>query len=213
MHDQVETIFHEFGHLMHHTFSGGRSWMGLGEVERDFVEAPSQIFEEWAWDYEVLKRFAQHHETGEVIPEDLVKRMRASQEFGIGYSTGYQLYYAAMVLNFYRVDPARLDMDDENKRLMEKMTPFKHIAGTNRYMQIDQVVGYPASYYTYMWSLVLAKDLFSPFEKNGLLNKEWTLRYRDMILAPGGAKPAADLVADFLGRKWSYKAFERYLKN
>ena len=77
---------------------------------------------------------------------------------------------------------AKLDMDELSKKLMEKYTPYRFVEGTNRYMQLTQVVGYPASYYTYMWSLVLAKDLFSPFQKHGLLNKEWTLRYRDKVL-------------------------------
>jgi thimet oligopeptidase len=212
-HEDVTTMFHEFGHLMHYVFKGQRAWMALGEVERDFVEAPSQIFEEWAWDYEVLQRFAKHHETGAVIPEDLVERMKRADRFGRGTQTTYQMYYAAMVLEFYRTDPAKLDMDALNKQLMEKYTPFAHVEGTNRYMQITQVVGYPASYYTYMWSLVLAKDLFSPFAKHGLLSKEWTTRYRDKVLAPGGSKDAAQLIEDFLGRPWSYAAFETWLKS
>jgi thimet oligopeptidase len=211
-HDDVETMFHEFGHLMHHTFKGSRSWMMLGSVERDFVEAPSQIFEEWAWDYDVLERFAKHHTTGAVIPVELVDRMKKADEFGVGFTTQYQMYYAAMVLSFYRIPPDKLDMAVENKRLMEKYTPFEHVEGTNRHLQFGHLAGYPASYYTYMWSLVLAKDLFSPFEKHGLLDKEWTLRYRDKVLAPGGSKDAAELVKDFLGRPGSYKAFEKWLK-
>ncbi|RMH40550.1 MAG: peptidase M3 [Deltaproteobacteria bacterium] len=210
--DDVETMFHEFGHLMHHIFKGQREWMTLGEVERDFVEAPSQIFEEWARNYEVLSRFAKNPDTGETIPKELVDRMNKADEFGRGISTVYQMYYAAMVLEFYRRDPDKLDMDALNRELMEKYTPFAYVPGTNRYMQIGQIVGYPASYYTYMWSLVLAKDLFSPFAKHGLLNKEWTHRYRDRVLAPGGSKDAAELIRDFLGRPWNYKAFERWLK-
>ncbi len=210
-HGDVETMFHEFGHLMHHIFKGQRQWMLLGEVERDFVEAPSQMFEEWAWDYETLKLFAKHHSTGEVIPKELVERMHRGRKFGVGTFVTYQMYYASMVLEFYRRDPAKLDMLALVKKLQDKYTQFDYVDGTTRHTQFGHLRNYPASYYTYMWSLVLAKDLLSPFKKHGLMNKEWTRRYRDKVLAPGGEKDAADLVADFLGRPFNFKAFEKFV--
>lgn len=212
-HGDVVTMFHEFGHLMHHIFGGHQKWYDQSGVatEWDFVEAPSQMFEEWAWDHGILSTFAKHHETGEAIPKDLVDRMRRADKFGLGVATVQQMFYAAVSLNFHTADPATLDMRAEVKRLQDKYTPFEYIDGTLFHANFGHLNGYSAIYYTYMWSLVIAKDLLTPFEKNGLMNTEWTYAYRDKILAAGGTKDAADLVEDFLGREYSFKAFEKYL--
>jgi thimet oligopeptidase len=213
-HHDVETMFHEFGHLMHHVFGGQQHWAPYSGVatERDFVEAPSQMFEEWAWSYETLKLFARHHETGVVIPEDLVRRMQRSRSLMRGVEVRQQMFYAAVSLRFHQLDPATLDLDQEVRRLQASVTPFAYVEGTAMHANFGHLEGYSAMYYTYMWSQVLARDLLSPFAKHGLLNKEWTYRYRDRILAPGGSKDAADLVRDFLGRDYSYTAFEQWLK-
>jgi len=107
-HDDVVTMFHEFGHLMHHVLGGHQRWITQSGVttEWDFVEAPSQMFEEWAWSYETLARFARHHETGEVIPKSLVEKMRRADKFGLGTTTVQQLFYAAISLGFHRSDAA-----------------------------------------------------------------------------------------------------------
>ena len=97
------------------------------------------------------------------------------------------------------------------KKLQAKYTPFPYVEGTSFHTNFGHLNGYSALYYTYMWSLVIAKDLLTPFHKNGLMNSEWTYKYRDSLLAPGGTKDAADLVADFLGREYNFKAFEAYL--
>jgi len=212
-HDDVVTMFHEFGHLMHHVLGGQQRWIEQSGVatEWDFVEAPSQMFEEWAWSHDTLRRFARHHETGAVIPEELVQRMRKADKFGIGLQTVQQMFYASVSLRFHTLDPAGLDMPHEVRRLQEKYTPFKFVEGTSFHTNFGHLNGYSALYYTYMWSLVIAKDLLTPFHKNGLMNPEWTSKYRDAILARGGTKDAADLVKDFLGREFSFKAFEDYL--
>ena len=98
-----------------------------------------------------------------------------------------------------------------DKRLQDKYTPFAYVDGTHFHTTFGHLVGYSAMYYTYMWSLVIAKDLLTPFAKNGLLDPSATAAYRDKILAPGGTKDAADLVKDFLGRPYSFAAFEKYL--
>jgi thimet oligopeptidase len=212
-HGDVETMFHEFGHLMHHVFGGHQKWVSQSGVatEWDFVEAPSQMFEEWAWSHETLARFAKHHESGEVIPKPLVERMRKAQKFGVGLFALQQMFYASISLGFHTADPSKLDMGAEVDRLQKQYTPFPPVAGTSFHTSFGHLTGYSAIYYTYMWSLVIAKDLLTPFKKNGLMNAEWTAKYRDTILAPGGTKDAADLVETFLGREFNYAAFEDYL--
>ncbi|HET9989678.1 MAG TPA: M3 family metallopeptidase, partial [Kofleriaceae bacterium] len=211
-HDDVVTMFHEFGHLMHHILAGKHHWQRIAgtSVEQDFVEAPSQMFEEWAWSYETLKLFAKNAQ-GQVIPEELVARMRKARTFGLGTATLQQMLYAALSLELHRADPAKVDPLALTKKLQAQYTPFAYVEGTHFYDSFGHLVGYSSMYYTYMWSLVIAKDLLTPFEKSTLMATDVTTRYRDTILAPGGAKDAADLVKDFLGRPYNFKAFEKYL--
>jgi thimet oligopeptidase len=180
-------------------------------TEADFVEAPSQMFEEWGWSHETLSRFARHYQTGEVIPKELVAKMRRAEKFGLGTQTAQQMFYAAISLGFHQADPAKLDQLAMVKAQQKKYTPFGYVEGTRFHTSFGHLVGYSSMYYTYMWSLVIAKDLLTPFEKPGLLATSVTHRYRDAILAAGGTKDAADLVKDFLGRKYDFKAFERFL--
>ncbi|HTR53840.1 MAG TPA: M3 family metallopeptidase [Kofleriaceae bacterium] len=212
-HDDVVTMFHEFGHLMHHVLGGHQAWITQSGVatEWDFVEAPSQMFEEWAWSYETLSRFARHHATGEVIPKELVDKMRRADKFGLGTATVQQIFYAAISLVFHRTDPDRLDQLAEVKRLQAKYTPFGYVDGTKFHAAFGHLVGYSAMYYTYQWSLVIAKDLLTPFSTRGLMAKDVTFAYRDRVLVPGGSRDAADLVRSFLGREYDFSAYEKYL--
>jgi thimet oligopeptidase len=211
-HDDVVTMFHEFGHLMHHVLGGHHEFIRQTGVatEQDFVEAPSQMFEEWAWNHETLKRFAKNA-AGDIIPKDLVDRMRKADTFGLGTQTVQQMFYAAISLRFHTADPATLEPLALVKELQKKYTPFAYVDGTAFHTSFGHLMGYSAVYYTYMWSLVIAKDLLTPFEKTGLMDTRTTYAYRDKILVPGGAKDAAVLVHDFLGRDYDFKAFERYL--
>jgi thimet oligopeptidase len=212
-HDDVVTMFHEFGHLMHHVLGGNQRWITQSGVatEWDFVEAPSQMFEEWAWRHDTLARFARHQTTGEVIDEALVEKMRKADKFGLGTATVQQIFYAAISLGFHRADPDALDQLGEVQTLQKRYTPFKYVPGTRFHASFGHLVGYSAMYYTYQWSLVIAKDLLTPFEDNGLMAKNVTLAYRDKVLAAGGTRDAADLVRDFLGRDYDFAAYERYL--
>jgi len=212
-HDDVVTMFHEFGHLMHHILGGHQRWITQSGVatEWDFVEAPSQMFEEWAWSYDTLARFARHHETGEVIPPELVDKMRAADKFGLGTATVQQIFYAAISLTFHRSNPDALDQLAEVQRLQKQYTPFAYVPGTRFHASFGHLVGYSAMYYTYQWSLVIAKDLLTPFQKHGLMATDVTFAYRDKVLAPGGSRDAADLVRDFLGRDYDFKAYEQFL--
>lgn len=212
-HSDVRTFFHEFGHLLHHVLGGHTRWAAHAGVatEWDFVEAPSQMLEEWVWDPAVLARFARHVETGAPIPADLVQRMKAADEYGKGLMVRQQMFYAATSLELHRRDPRGLDTTAVVAELQERYTPFRHVPGTYFHESFGHLDGYSAIYYTYMWSLVIAKDLFGPFRKAGLLDAAVARRYRDAILAPGGSRPAAELVERFLGRPHAFDAFAAWL--
>ncbi len=212
LHDQVTTLFHEFGHLLHHLFASRQKFLAFGGIatEWDFVEVPSQMYEEWAWDHGVLQRFARHHETGEPIPAELVERMRAADEYGKGIGVMQQMLYALLSLTYYDRDPATLDTTQVIRDLKAQLLPFPHEEGTHLQANFGHLHGYSAIYYTYMWSLVIAKDLFSRFGDD-LLDRETAARYRETVLAPGGSKDAAELVRDFLGRDYEFAAYERWL--
>ena len=131
-HAEVVTFFHEFGHLLHHLLGGRTRWAGVSGVrtEWDFVEAPSQMLEEWCWDPAVLAGFARHHQTGAPIPPELVLRMRAADEFGKGLRVRQQMYYAAVSLAFHGADPRSLDTTSVMARLQESLTPFRYVPET-----------------------------------------------------------------------------------
>jgi thimet oligopeptidase len=209
-HDHVVTLFHEFGHLLHHVLAGSGEWTRFAGVatEWDFVEAPSQMLEEWAWDADVLRTFATNA-SGEPIPADLVERMRAADDFGKGYQARTQMFYAAMSYWFHTDRPA--DLTAAMQELQARYSPFAYIDGTHMFASFGHLSGYSSAYYTYMWSLVIAKDLFSAFDPDDLFAPDVAGRYRDRVLAPGGTKDAADLVADFLGRPYTFDAYAAWL--
>ncbi|ABL84108.1 MULTISPECIES: M3 family metallopeptidase [unclassified Nocardioides] len=209
-HDHVVTLFHEFGHLVHHVLGGHGGWTRFSGVatEWDFVEAPSQLLEEWAWDPEVLRTFAADAD-GEPIPEDLVERMRAADEFGKGYHARTQMFYAAMSYWFHTSRPD--DLTAAMRELQERYSPFPYIDGTHMFASFGHLGGYSSAYYTYMWSLVIAKDLFSAFDPADLFDPVVAGRYRDRVLALGGSRDAADLVTDFLGRPYTFDAYAAWL--
>jgi thimet oligopeptidase len=212
-HDSVKTFFHEFGHLLHHVLGGHTRWVGLSGVatEWDFVEAPSQMLEEWVWDVPTLQTFARHYQTGAPIPAELVARAKAADEYGKGLWVRQQMFYAATSLEFHVRDPRGLDTTKLMAELQDRYTPFKYVEGTYFHESFGHLDGYSALYYTYMWSLVIAKDLFSVFQHEGLLNPAAALRYRRAVLEPGGSKPAAELVRDFLGRQYDFRAYQEWL--
>ena len=212
-HGEVVTFFHEFGHLLHHLLGGRTRWAGISGVrtEWDFVEVPSQMLEEWCWDASVLSGFARHHQSGAPLPADLVARMRAADEFGKGLRVRQQMYYAAVSLAFHGADPRSLDTTALMARLQEALTPFRYVPETYFHESFGHLEGYSAIYYTYMWSLVIAKDLFGAFRREGLMNAATAIRYRKSVLEPGGGAKAADLVRDFLGREYDFRAYEQWL--
>jgi len=207
-HSQVVTFLHEFGHLIHWMFAGHQEWSNISGIatEWDFVEAPSQMLQEWVWDYETISRFAKNSD-GEVMPEELLNKMIAARDFGLGMGTRRQLSFAAMSLNIYNQDPANVDLDELIPRMISEYTNFESIPGTHFYTAFGHLNGYSAIYYTYQWSLAIATDMFTRFEEQGLRNIEVAGAYRDIVLGSGGSKPAAELVTEFLGRDISFKPY------
>ena len=211
-HSQVETFLHEFGHLLHSLIGGHQPWSGLSGIatERDFVEAPSQLLEQWVWDYDSLQRFA-INANGKAIPKSLVDKMVAARDFGVGTHIRNQMFYAALSLNYYSIAPESLDLKQILIQLQNQYSPFDYMEDTHFFANFGHLFGYSARYYTYMWSEVIAADLFSEFEQQGLMNKTLAKRYRDQVLAPGGSQDAAKLVENFLGRPFNYQAFNEQL--
>lgn len=211
-HVEVATLFHEFGHLLHQVLAGHGRWSGSSGIstEWDFVEAPSQLLEEWTRDAATLARFAAHHETGEPIPAGLVERLRAAEEFGKGLWVAQQMFYAALSLELHRRDPAGLDPTEVERETQRAHSRYRYVEGTHLHLSFGHLVGYSATYYTYLWSLVIAKDLLTGFDAD-LLAPAPARRYRDAVLVPGGSAPAATLVRDFLGRDYGFDAFRAWL--
>ena len=210
-HDHVVTLFHEFGHLVHHVLGGHVGWTRFAGVatEWDFVEAPSQMLEEWAWDADILQTFATDA-SGDPIPADLVDRMRAADDFGKGLQARQQMFYASVSYWFHTERPA--DLTAKQLELQERYSPYRYVEGTHFFANFGHLGGYSSAYYTYMWSQVIAKDLFSAFDPDDLFDPEVAGRYRDRVLAPGGSRDAADLVADFLGRPYTFDAYAAWLE-
>jgi thimet oligopeptidase len=213
-HGQVETFLHEFGHLLHNMFASTQKWSPVAgmSMERDFVEAPSQMLEEWIWDYDTLSQFALNKQ-GETIPRSLVDKMVSARDLGRAIGTATQIYYANLSLNFYNRDPQSFDLDGLMRELEARYAAYPHVPGTYFYANFGHLNGYSSNYYTYQWSLAIATDLFSRFEKDGLRNSETADDFRRKILQAAGSKPASEFVADFLGREFNTDAYIRALQN
>jgi len=214
-HDEVRTLFHEFGHIVHRLVGGHRTWYGMSSahLERDFVEAPSQMLEEWIWDPATLASFATHYQTSEPIPARLVTQMRRASEFGQGLDVRGQMVFARVSLSLHDRDPKRVNATALFKEIHNRYLPYSHVDGTYRELGFTHLAnpGYASAYYTYMWSLVIAKDLLTGFDKSNLSAPGAARRYRDAVFAPGSSKPAAALVRDFLGRPFNANAWEEWL--
>ncbi len=211
---EVETLFHEFGHLLHAMFMGHGRWIKNTDdgIEWDFIEAPSQMLEEWIRDPETLRRFAHHHETGEPVPAEFVAKLKRADSVSRALDVQRQLVLASLSFEYYRGDPAGVDTTKTLEAVFRRFPLVPFHPGTHFQCNFGHLNGYSAIYYTYMWSLVIAKDLFSKFQEGGtILDPKVARRYRETILAPGSRKPAAELIEDFLGRPLSFDAFENWL--
>ena len=204
-HDEVETLFHEFGHVLHGVLSrADYNPQGGTNVKRDFVEAPSQMFEEWARRAESIALLRRSCKDCPVLGPDLIRRLDDARKYGMGLKYSRQHLYAAFDMALAGQAPA--DVLATWIR-MESETPLGHVAGTQFPGNFTHIAGgYAAGYYGYMWSEVLALDMLSAFGSN-VMNPKVGHRFRDVILANGGQVPPQALVKTFLGREPSNKAF------
>ena len=204
-HSEVETLLHEFGHVLHGVLSDTEYNQHSGtSVERDFVEAPSQMYEEWAARMESLALMRHHCPQCPALDPSLVGRLRAARKFGAGIDYGRQLLYAAFDMALSSENPGS---SLEVWRRMEGATPMGFVDGTAFPGTFEHIAsGYAAGYYGYMWAKVIALDLISAFGDD-LMNEKTGRRFREMILSRGSEQPARELVEQFLGRAVSSEAF------
>lgn len=203
--DNVETMFHEFGHALH-SFFRKVHYNATSRVEQDFVELPSQINEHWAFEPEVMKVYAKHYKTGETIPESLLKKIDESSKYGQGFATT-ELLAAALVdmdLHTLTAVPGKkfnvMDFEDQQLKARHiparikprySVTNFSHIMG-----------GYAAGYYSYIWSEVLDTDAFEAFKESGdIFNPEIAQKFKDYVLTPGSIDDGMTMYKNFRGRE------------
>ena len=211
-HSDVETFLHEFGHLLHGIFGGqNQRWAGQSGVatEWDFVEAPSQMLENWVYDYGVLKNFAVDA-NGNTIPRQLVDQMNKARYFSLGMDDMRQLGLSNTALQFH-MGPAPANLGAAAHAFDAKYDMLPPTTDSEWQDAFPHLAGYAAAYYTYRWSIVIADDMFTQFQQHGLRDPATARRYRELVLAPGGTRPAGELVADFLGRPISIDAYKAKL--
>jgi thimet oligopeptidase len=209
----VVTFFHEFGHLMHAILGGQQQWAGVSGIatEGDFVEAPSQMLEEFFRSPALLQSFARNYKTGEPIPTEMVERMNRASAFGRGNWVRAQLFYTRFALDVHDRPPASIDLDSLMKADYTAALPYTWVDGNRFYASFTHLTGYSSNYYTYLFDKVIALDFYRQFDPRNLIGGPAALRYRQMVLEPGGSEPGADLVKSFLGRPQNLKAFEDWM--
>jgi len=202
-HREVCTLFHEFGHLLHHTCSRVEiPSRGGVNVAWDWVEVPSQIMENWCWEREALDLFARHHETGEALPDELLERLLAARRFMGGWLQMRQLSFANLDLELHRTYRGEIPVMDYAAAALRPFVPSsrfveRHILPSFAHLFAG---GYASAYYSYLWSETLEADAFSRFEDEGVLNPAVGRAFRDCILARGDSRDADELFRDFMGR-------------
>jgi peptidyl-dipeptidase Dcp len=204
-HDEVCTVFHEFGHLLHQ-LCGNVEVPSLNGVSVywDFVELPSQIMENWVNEQEALGVFAQHYQTGEVIPQDLIQKIRKSSQYQAGYFSMRQLSFATLDMAWHAQDPASItDALQFERMATAKTTLFKPVEGTSISAAFTHIFegGYSAGYYSYKWAEVLDADAFEFFKEKGIFNSDVAKSFRDNILSRGGSEDPMVLYKRFRGRE------------
>lgn len=205
--DEVKTLFHEFGHALHGILSDtSYERLASPNVFWDFVELPSQIFENWCYEKACLDLFARHHETDEPIPGELVEKLKASATFHEAYATVRQLSFGLLDLAYHHISSDRLgDLSDIRNFEIENIKNtdlFKEVPGTCMSTQFSHIFagGYAAGYYSYKWAEVLDADAFSAFQEKGIFNPETADAFRKHVLSMGGTEHPMVLYKRFRGK-------------
>ena len=202
-HDELTTFLHEFGHALHGMFAEGRYPSLTGtSVSRDFVELPSQIMENWAFEPEYLNSFAKHYQTGEPIPAELIEKIVAAKNYLAGYAQVRQLHYGWLDMSWHTLTelPAESTIEFESKALAPYaiMPAVEGAAFSGSFSHIFSG-GYSAGYYSYKWAEVLEADAFSLFKEKGIFNTEVAASFRENILSKGGTMDEAVIYRNFRG--------------
>jgi thimet oligopeptidase len=208
--EELETLLHEFGHAVHNNLSSTRYSSQAGTtVLRDFVEAPSQMLEDWVYDKKVLKVFQQVCPQCKPVPDEMIDQALVARDYGKGVQYGRQHFYASFDLALHSADaPDPLALWAR----MEGATPLGHVEGSKGPSAFGHVArGYAAGYYGYLWSLVVALDLRTAFAADRL-DPAVGMRYRQQVLAQGSQRPPKELLREFLGRDTNSKAFFEWLR-
>jgi peptidyl-dipeptidase Dcp len=203
--DEVETMFHEFGHGLHSLFRDVH-YYGMGGVPRDFVELPSQVMEHWAFEPEVLKVYAKHYQTGADIPASLLEKLDASGKYGQGFKTSeyVQASYLDMDFHVLKAIPANFDILKFENEAMKQRNALSQIPPRYRTTYFNHTMGggYTAGYYSYMWAEVLDADAFEAFKEAGnIFDQATAKKFRDYVLTPGGIDDAMDMYVKFRGKE------------
>ena len=205
--DEVETLFHEFGHVLHNGIGKSKYTRFVGaNCEWDFVEAPSQIMEHWVWKVECMKRISTHIESGESLSEEICEKLNKSKNIGVSLLTLRQVSFglADQHLHGENFKDSLLEIEHS----AQKVTTITYPKDINHLAAFGHLLGgYDAAYYGYLWAEIIGDDLFSRFENEGVLSNSVGVDYKNKILKPGGTVPAENMVQDFLGRKWNDEAF------
>jgi thimet oligopeptidase len=211
--DDVVTFFHEFGHLMHNILGGQQQWSGIAgfSTETDFVEAPSQMLEEFFRDPGILRSFAKHYQTNETLPADLIDRMNRASAYGRAGWVQAQLFYSTYSLDVHDRAPDTVDLDALLRSDFTRFYPYPFVEGNRFYASFTHLIGYTSNYYSYVLDKVIALDFFSQFDTKNLVGGETALRYRKAVLEPGGSKAGTELVQGFLGRPQNLEAFKKWM--
>jgi thimet oligopeptidase len=211
-HDEVETFFHEFGHGLHQLLTETKYGRFSGTaVARDFVEAPSQMFENWVWSPEVLSKFAKHYKTGEVLPLKTLKAMNDARTLGSGLEAEHQFYYGLVDQAYHLAPEGKIDTTKVGVDLLGQVELYEPPVGTFFQSSFGHLMGYQGAYYGYQWSLVYAQDMFTKFDQKGPLNPEVGMEYRKKVLARGGSIDETEMLRDFLGRDPNMDAYLKSL--